>query len=159
GMRLVFVASGDGAQRLWVRSFSAGTTLPLPGTEEAEYPFWSADSRSIGFFAGGKLKRIDFSGGPPQVIADAPTGRGGAWNAEGTILFAPTPSAALWRVPASGGSPPVQVTQVDLDHFGGHRFPQFLPDGRHFLFLAQGRAEEQGIFLGSLDSKDVTRLT
>jgi eukaryotic-like serine/threonine-protein kinase len=158
GTRLVFVGSGDGAQRLWVRSLDAVTALPMAGTEEAEYPFWSADSRSIGFFAGGKLKRIDLSGGPPQTLANAPTGRGGAWNAEGTILFAPTNASALWRVPASGGDP-LQVTQLDLPHHGSHRLPQFLPDGRHFLLFAQGPAEEQGIFLASLDNKDVTRLT
>src|SRR5262249_28824194 len=158
GMRLVFVASGDGAQRLWVRSLDAMTAVPMAGTEEAEFPFWSADSRSIGFFAGGKLKRIDLSGGPPQTVADAPTGRGGAWNAEGTILFAPTNASPLWRVSASDGTTPIQVTQLDLPHHGSHRLPQFLPDGRHFLFFAQGPAEEQGIFLGSLDNKDVTRL-
>jgi Tol biopolymer transport system component len=76
----------------------------------------------------------------------------------GTILFSPTGASPLWRVPASGGDS-IQVTQLDLAHYGSHRFPQFLPDGRHFIFFAQGRAEEQGIFLGSLDSKDMTRLT
>jgi serine/threonine protein kinase/Tol biopolymer transport system component len=156
--RLVFVSSGDGTQRLWLRSLGDAKAQPMAGTEEAEYPFWSADGRSIGFFAGGKLKRIDLSGGRPQTLADAPAGRGGAWNAEGTILFAPSNASPLWRVPASGGRS-LQVTQLDLPKLGSHRLPQFLPDGRHFLFFAQGRAEEQGIFLGSLDNKDVTRLT
>jgi serine/threonine protein kinase len=156
--RLVFVGSGDGVRRLWVRSLGDAKAQPMAGTEEAEYPFWSADGRSIGFFAGGKLKRNDLSGGPPQTLADAPAGRGGAWNGEGTILFAPTNASPLWRVSASGG-PSLQVTQLDLPNLGSHRLPQFLPDGRHFLFFAQGRAEHQGIFLGSLDAKDVTRLT
>src|SRR5439155_21639369 len=86
----------------------------------------SPDSRSIGFFAGSKLKRLDIGAGPPQVLADAPAGRGGAWNSEGTILFAQTTTSPLWRVPASGGSP-VQVTKLDLPRQGSHRFPQFLP--------------------------------
>jgi serine/threonine protein kinase/dipeptidyl aminopeptidase/acylaminoacyl peptidase len=158
GLQLAFVASGDGAQRLWVRSLGVLTAVPLAGTEEAEFPFWSADGRSIGFFAGGKLKRVDLSGGPPQTLANAPVGRGGSWSGDGTILFSPTGASPLWRVPASGGDS-IQVTQLDLAHYGSHRFPQFLPDGRHFIFFAQGRAEEQGIFLGSLDSKDMTRLT
>jgi eukaryotic-like serine/threonine-protein kinase len=157
GRRLVFVASGDGGQRLWQRPLDAVTALPLEGTEGAEYPFWSPDSRAIGFFSAGKLKRLDITGGAPQIMADAPNGRGGAWNRDGTILFAPTNASELLRVSASGGEP-LPVTKLDPRQ-GSHRFPQFLPDGRRFLFFAQGNPEGQGIYLGSLDGTDTTRLT
>jgi len=158
GRRLVFVASGEGGPRLWQRPLDTVTALPLDGTEGAEYPFWSPDSRAIGFFAAGKLKRIDIAGGPPQIVADAPNGRGGAWSPDGAILFAPTNSSGLVRVPASGGEPQ-PVTTLDPPRVGSHRFPQFLPDGRRFLFFAQGNPEGQGIYLGSLDGTDTTRLT
>jgi serine/threonine protein kinase len=156
GRRLAFVASGDGQPRLWVRPLNTGTSQPLAGTEGAEYPFWSPDSRSIGFFAGGKLKGIDISGGPPQAVADAPAGRGGAWNRDGTILFAPTNAGALSRVSAAGGEP-VSVTRT-APGGSSHRFPQFLPDGRRFLFFVQGSLNTQGIYLGSLDGGEPRRL-
>ena len=120
GMRLVFVASGTGSQQLWLRTLNTATAQPLAGTEGAEYPFWSPDSRSVGFFAGSKLKRLKIGVGPPEILADAPTGRGGTWSGDGTILFAPTNASPLWRVPASGGSPPVQVTKLDLPRTGSH---------------------------------------
>jgi len=158
GRRLVFVASGDGGQRLWQRPLDAVTALPLEGTEGAEHPFWSPDSRAIGFFASGKLKRMDIAGGPPQIVADAPNGRGGAWNRDGTILFAPTGASGLVRVPASGGEA-LPVTKLDPPRHFSHRLPQFLPDGRRFLFFAKGTPEGQGIYLGSLDGTDTRRLT
>jgi Tol biopolymer transport system component/predicted Ser/Thr protein kinase len=158
GRQFVFVASGDGAQRLWLRPLDAATARPLAGTEGAEYPFWSPDSHSIGFFASGKLKRVDIGGGPPQSVTDAPTGRGGTWNRDGTILFAPTNEGPLWRVSAVGGQP-VQVTKLDSPRQASHRFPQFLQDGRHFLFFSQGNVEGQGIQLGSLDAGETQRLT
>src|SRR5262249_51593715 len=89
GMRLAFVANDNGAQRLWVRPMNAATARPLSGTDGADFPFWSPDSRSVGFFAGGKLKRVEVDGGPPQILADALNGSGGAWNHDGVILFAP----------------------------------------------------------------------
>ena len=158
GRHLVFAASGEGGQRLWHRPLDAVTALLLDGTEGAEYPFWSPDSRAIGFFASSKLKRMDIAGGPPQIVADAPNGRGGAWNRDGTILFAPGNASALMRVPTSGGEPQ-PVTKVDPPRQAGHRLPQFLPDGRRFLFFAQGNSEGQGIYIGSLDSADTKRLT
>jgi serine/threonine protein kinase/Tol biopolymer transport system component len=158
GSRLVLVASAGGVQQLWLRSLATTTAQPLSGTVGAEYPFWSPDSRSIGFFAGGKLKRTDLFGGPPQIVADAAGGRGGAWNDDGTILFAPTNASPLFRVAAAGG-PPVVVTKLDLPRQGSHRFPQFLPDNRHFLFFSQGNPAGQGIYLGSLDGSEATRLT
>ena len=156
GRQVVFVASGDGSQKLWVRPLEAGSSRPLAGTDGAEFPFWSADNRSIGFFASGKLKRVDASGGPSQVIADAAAGRGGTWNAEGTIVFAPSNAGPLFRVAASGGQP-VAVTTLASQR-GSNRFPQFLPDGDHFLFFTQG-TDAQGIYLGSLTRMESHRLT
>jgi len=133
GRYIVFVASGDGPQRLWLRALDKPDTQPLPGTEGAQYPFWSPDSHAIAFTAAGKLKRIDIAGGSPQVLANTNSTRGGAWNRDGTILFSAT-LGPLFRVSASGGEP-VGATQLDKQTFD-HRFPQFLPDGRHFLFYA-----------------------
>jgi Tol biopolymer transport system component len=158
GTRLVFVASGDGPQRLWLRPLNRTDAQPLAGTEGAEYPFWSPDNRSIGFFASGKLYRIDIGGGAPQALANAPAGRGGAWNADGTIVFAPGTNTPLFRVPASGG---VDVAVMKLGRGQiSHRFPQFLPNGRHFLFVSLGSEEgAYGIFSGSLDGGDAKRIT
>ena len=111
GRQLVFVASGDGRPRLWLRPLDKTTAQPLAGTEGASYPFWSPDSRSVGFFADGKLKRIDLGGGSPQALTDA-TARGGTWSADGVILFARTIGGPLFRVPASGGEA-VAVTKLD----------------------------------------------
>ena len=155
GRQIVFVASGDGASRLWLRSLAATTAQPLAGTEGAAYPFWSPDSRSLGFFADGKLKRLDIGGGAPQTLATAGS-RGGTWNADGVILFTPSVSGPLFRVPASGGQ---AVAVTKLDRQTSHRFPFFLPDGRQFVFLAQGTPETAGIYLGSLDSAETHRLT
>ena len=137
GRRLAFVAAGsDKQQRLWVRQLSAATAQPLEGTEGAMFPFWSPDSRSLGFFANGNLNRIDAAGGPAVAIAEAPAGRGGAWSSDGTILYTPGTSAPIYRVAASGGTPQ-PVTNLNSARLETtHRYPQFLPDGKHFLFLA-----------------------
>ena len=156
GKQIVFVASGDSAQRLWVRSLNSATSRPLAGTDGGEFPFWSADNRSIGFFAGGKLKRMDLEGVTPQLLADAPAGRGGTWSDDGTILFAQSAVGPLFRVPAAGGKP-IQVTSVD-SRVGSHRLPQFLPDGQHFLFFVVGSQDVKGIYLGSLSNMQTTRL-
>jgi len=154
---VVFVASGNGPQRLWLRALDRTDAQPLEGTEGAELPFWSADSRSIGFFASGRLNRIDLGGGPAQALANAPQGRGGTWNADGVILFGPTSLSPIFRVAASGGDASA-VTQLDSLR-GSHRYPQFLPDGRHFLFYLQGIPEKSGIYLASLDGGEPKRLT
>jgi Tol biopolymer transport system component len=104
----VFSGAVEGRNQLLLRSLDSVTAQPLSGTEGGLYPFWSPDSRWIGFFADGKLKRIDIAGGTAQTIADAATGRGGSWNREDIILFAPTNVGGLYRVSASGG----QVTEV-----------------------------------------------
>jgi Tol biopolymer transport system component len=161
GRQLAFVATAEGAPRLWVRPLDQVTARPLAGTEGASYPFWAPDGRAIGFFADGKLKRIDLGSGDPQVLADAPSGRGGTWNRDGVIVFAPIGVAGgvspLMRVMATGGAP-VAVTRVAADQ-GSHRWPQFLPDGRHFLFLvAFGRPGTEGVYMGTLDGGEPMRV-
>ena len=161
GTLLVFAALGpDGKQRLWQRPLEATTSQPLPGTEDASYPFWSPDSRFIGFFAEGKLKTLGVTGGPAQVLCDAPDGRSGSWNREGTIIFSPSFNGPLFRV-STGGGTPVQVTELDPSREEiSHRWAQFLPDGRHFLFFVRTRQQAavggaySGEYIGSLDSRE-----
>jgi Tol biopolymer transport system component len=152
GSQIVFAATADGVSRLWRRALDQTTAQPLPGTEGATNPFWAPDSRSIGFFADGRLKRLDLAGGPPQDLAEAPDNRGGTWSRDGVILFAPGIGGGLRRVPAKGGT--VAVVPGD-----GGRFPAFLPDGRRFVFfLGPTSPDRQGIYLGSLDAPDARRL-
>jgi Tol biopolymer transport system component len=156
GRRLAFVAAdSSGKPRLWIRQLDSLTPQPLPETDEAGYPFWSPDSRFIGFFAGGKLKKIDVSGGSPQTVCDARLGRGGTWNRDGVIVFAPGTRSALYRVSAAGGEP-APLTTLDQASESSHRWPQFLPDGRHYLYLS--RQEKSGIYAGSIDSKETRRI-
>jgi Tol biopolymer transport system component len=158
GRQLVFVASVDGTSRLWLRSLAVTTAQPLAGTEGAAYPFWSPDSRSVAFFAGGKLMRLDLGSGRPQTLADAAP-QGGTWNADGVIVFARSLQTPLSRVSASGGEV-VAVTTLGRQQTS-HRFPFFLPDGRHFLFqaVAVGDQDKREIHLGALGSADARRLT
>jgi Tol biopolymer transport system component len=145
----------EGTEQLWIRQLDSEGARPLPGTENALLPFWSADSRSLGFFANGKLKRIDLAGGPAQSLADASSGRGGAWNSEGTIVFNASSSGRLSRISRDGTSG--VATQLQKDQ-GSHRYPQFLPDGRHFLYFALGKPEVSGVYVGSLDSIESKRI-
>lgn len=157
GTKWAFVAiSKDNTRQLWVRALDSVTAQPLNGTDEASFPFWSPDSRYIGFFAGGKLRRIEASGGPAQTLCDAVNGRGGTWNRDGVILFAPAGSGGLSRVADTGGVP-VEVTTLDQKSGEvSHRWPWFLPDGKHFLFqaLRGGGENQRGIYVGSLDSAE-----
>jgi eukaryotic-like serine/threonine-protein kinase len=153
GSRLVLNAQGeDGKVSLWVRPLNSLTAQELAGTEDGFLPFWSADGKWIGFFAQGKLKKIPASGGPVQELCDAPQGRGGSWNSNGDIVFAPAISSPLFRISANGGVP-TKVTELDAT-LGEttHRWPEFLPDGEHFLYLARQLAENKpaGIFVASL---------
>jgi Tol biopolymer transport system component len=154
GRRIVFSAtSNDGKSQLWVRPLDALAAQPLPGTDGGRPWFWSPDSRAIGFNADGKLKKIDAAGGPPLTVADAPAMRGGSWSPEGVIVFAPTGTGPLMRVAAAGGilSP---VTKFDHGE-NTHRFPWFLPDGRHFLFSAGATgSDHRTVRIGSLDSTE-----
>jgi serine/threonine protein kinase len=155
GRQIVFVASGEGVSRLWLRSLDKSTAQPLAGTEGAIYSFWSPDSRSIAFFAGSKLKRLDIGHGSPQTLTDA-TPRGGTWSPDSIILFEPSLGSPLFRIPASGGAA-VVVTKLEMQT--AHKYSKFLPGGRQFLFYAQGTPETGGIYLGSIDAPEVKRLT
>lgn len=160
GRTLVFAAKEEGGQpHLWVRELDSDDARPLPGTEGATYPFWSPDSRTIGFFADEKLKKIDASGGPVLTLCTAENGKGGTWNRDGVILFAPLHNSAIHRVPAAGGES-TPVTAVDtLSEQLSHRHPHFLPDGNTFLYLARSYAPEEpdAIMIGSLE-EDEARL-
>ncbi|MGH9315540.1 MAG: protein kinase domain-containing protein, partial [Thermoanaerobaculia bacterium] len=160
GTRVAFVAAGaDGRNVLWIRPLDSLEARPLPGTERAFSPFWSPDGRFLAFFAEGKLKKVEASGGPPQTLCDARLGRGGTWNRDDIIVFAPEPTEGLYRVLATGGQP-AALTKLDPSRQeNSHRWPTFLPDGRHFLYFARSpQAESRAIYLGSLESKETRRL-
>jgi len=145
GRRIAFVTVDESGKRmLWVRPLDALSAQPLAGTENAVSPFWSPDSRFLGFFSSGKLRRIDANGGPPQALCDAPDARGGAWGRAGTILFAPSPDSPIYKVSSAGGAP-VKATELDAKRGEtSHRHPYFLPDGDHFLFLSTGGSVASG---------------
>ncbi|MDO8677505.1 MAG: protein kinase [Acidobacteriota bacterium] len=145
----------QGIFKLALRRFDRLTGATLPGTDAALHPFWSADGRHIGFFADGKLKRVDLLGAAPQSLADATLGRGGSWNRDGVILFTPDTNGPLFRIPATGGKP-VQVSELNRSRAEtAHRFPRFLPDGIHFLYWVESaNLEQAGIYVGSLNSQD-----
>jgi serine/threonine protein kinase/Tol biopolymer transport system component len=159
GRTVVMVAYTQQATNymLWTYEVGGHRTNSLDGTQGVTYPFWSPDGKFIGFFADGKLKKVEVSGGRPEVLCDAPNGRGGAWNRDGVILFTPEAVGGLFRVSSSGGSP-VEMTKPDMSRFEqSHRWPVFLPDGRHFLYLGAnfgGKTEYNAIFIGSLDSQE-----
>jgi serine/threonine protein kinase/Tol biopolymer transport system component len=159
GSRIAFVANQNRVPMLWVRSLDAVENRVLPGTEGASFPFWAPDGRSLGFFADGKLKRTDIDGGRPLVVADALAGRGGTWNRDGVILFSPGVSNPIMRVSTRGG-PAEALTETDVDGTGpDHRWPQFLPDGKRFLFSSTlGAPETRGIYIGSLDKTPYVRV-
>jgi eukaryotic-like serine/threonine-protein kinase len=142
---------------IWIYELGSSDARSLANTEGATYPFWSPDSRSLAFFADGRLKKLELSGGPVQTICDAPAGRGGSWNKNGVIVFAPEVTVGLHRVSASGGTP-TQISNPDRNRGeDGHRWPMFLPDGKHFLYMAanfSGRKGVNAIFVGSLDSDE-----
>jgi eukaryotic-like serine/threonine-protein kinase len=159
GRHLAFVTSESGSKKqLWVRPLESLLAKPLPGTADATYPFWSPDSRFVGFFADGKLKKIEVAGGPALSICDAPDARGGSWNRDGTILFEPSFREPIHRVSANGGKS-VPVTKLDSSRSETtHRWPTFLPDGRRFLFFSGSHStgtesELDAIFVGSLDGE------
>jgi serine/threonine protein kinase/Tol biopolymer transport system component len=158
GQQIVFVATFEGQPRLWLRSLDSAVPRPLSGTENAMFPFWSPDNRSIGFFADYKLKRIDTVSGAVETLAPAHAGRGGSWNADGVIVYAPGASAAIFRIPATGGEP-VAVTRFKPGQQWSHRFPRFLADGQHFTFYAQGSPETKGLYAGRIDGSEPVRLS
>ena len=160
GRRLAFVAARKrAASQLWIRPLDGVEAQPLPGTEGASFPFWSPDSRVIAFFAGGKLKKIETTGGVPQVLCNAAAGRGGTWNPDGIIVFTGQANSPMSRISASGGVV-TAATKFDPDQAVINQFwPQFLPDGRHFLYYQRSsKPGYQGVYVTALDSSSSTRI-
>ena len=155
GTHVAFCARINDISSLWVQSLDGGAARKLDGTEKASDPFWSPDGTFIGFFANGKLKKIPSAGGAATVLADATNPHGGSWSRDNVILYAPEIRGGLWRINAAGGTPQ-RATQLDYSKHTTHRWPSFLPDGRHFLYYATnhlgGRAELNGIYFASLES-------
>jgi Tol biopolymer transport system component len=155
GRQIVFVATSNGKPHLWIRRLDSTTARPLSGTESAYYPFWAPDSRSLAFFAEGRLKRIDLDAGSVQTLATATAGRSGDWADDGVIYFAPQ-AGPTYRIPAAGGQRAALSTFAASPNNG--RFPRLLPDGRHFLFYALGTPNIQGVYVGRLDAPESRRL-
>jgi Tol biopolymer transport system component len=154
GSRIAFTTQAeDGEVQLFVRRLDSPEAVALTGTEGAQYPFWSPDSRWIGFFTGrdGTLKKIDTSGGPPITLCPASNGKGGSWSEDGVIVLAPKAADPIQRVSAAGGEP-TNITEIDGSRHNSHRHPRFLPDGRHFLYFARGLSDIQSsVMVGSVD--------
>ena len=159
GTKIVFRAATGGRDALWIRSLARNDARPLTGTQSAQYPFWAPDSRRLGFFAQGKLRTLDTAAGLPQVIADAPNGRGGSWGDDDVILFAPTGGSTIFRIAASGGTTQA-VTQLATDRAeNAHYWPQILPGSRRFLyFVRSAQPENNGIYVAAIDGSGATRL-
>jgi len=161
GSAIVYVATvaAHPEPQLWLRQIDQQTEYPIDGTDNARYPFWSPDSRSIGFFAGMRLKRVDLADGTVKDLAEAPYGRGGTWNRSGVILFARHNNSTIFRIPERGGSP-VAVTRLDAQRREtDHRWPQFLADGDRFVFWARSKQfSTEAIYQGSLSQPAVTRI-
>ncbi len=158
GDKIAFVArSSNSSKALWVRSLDSLTANRLEGTEGAAHPFWSPDGKSIGFFTPTKLNRIAASGGSVIALADVSNPRGGTWSKDDVIVYTPNFRSALMQVSANGGTPS-PATVLDLQKHTTHRWPSFLPDGKHFLYLAMnhsgGQREQNGIYFASLDGKE-----
>jgi serine/threonine protein kinase/Tol biopolymer transport system component len=169
GHRLVFTATdGAGVSTLWLRPLDAVTAQPINETRGASYPFWSPDGRSIGFFADRMLKIAELATGSVRVVCEAGRGGGGTWNADGIIVFAPDSGvpgpSGLMRVPAAGGDPK-PLTKLPDGLAGLHTWPQFLPDGRHYLYTriefadaATATAASMAVYAGSLDERETTQV-
>jgi serine/threonine protein kinase len=149
GRTIAFVATAEGQSRLWLRSLESGSERAVKGTDSAESPFWSPDSRSIGFFADGKLNRLDVDGGTVRSLTAAPGGQSGTWNRDDVILFASLGSP-IARVPAAGGEP---VALSGLAQQGSDFSPHFLPDGHRFLYYVRGGPDTRGVYVGQLDAR------
>jgi eukaryotic-like serine/threonine-protein kinase len=150
----------EGKARIWIRPLNSLTAQPLVGTDGGVRPFWSPDSRFVGFMADGVLKKVDVSGGPPTKVCDAPGGSDGTWSREGVILFDGTGSDPIYRVSAAGGT---RAVAVDLDTAKKETsvgWPQFLPDGKHFIYLVTGEKQEDSAYwIGSIGSAEKKMLS
>jgi eukaryotic-like serine/threonine-protein kinase len=161
GRTVAVVGHRESARKDVISLYDVGSpdARSLADSEGATFPFWAPDGKFLAFFADGKLKKMDIAGGPAQTLCDAPSGRGGTWNKQGVIVFAPSGMllSGLYRIPASGGTPtPISTPDANRGE-NTHRWPMFLPDGRHFLYLAAnvtGASDPNGIFMGLLDSNE-----
>jgi len=156
GRQLVVAPTFEGQAALWLRRVDSLMGRTLPGTEGGYLPFWSPDGQSVAFFADKKLKRINLESESVEIVCDVGIGRGGAWQPDGTILFAPSVTSPLFRVSAGGGQP-VAVTKLEAGQTD-HRMPVLLPDGAHFLFYARGSAQARGVYVARLDGSEARRL-
>ncbi len=159
GTMMVFAATGaDGKSTLWVRAMNSLETRALPETAGAVFPFWSPDSNSVGFFADGKLKAIDLNGSSVQIIANAQLGRGGAWGADGVIVFSAGPTSPLLRAHTNGAGSTTAILKIDSTQHTSHRWPFFLPDGKHFIYSAihhdPSKSANNGIYYATPDGKE-----
>ncbi len=157
GTHLAFIAQTDGRNSLWLRSLDRLDATPVRGTDDAYFPFWSPDGTAVAFFMQGKLWRTDLNGGSPTPICDAPEARGGSWGSGNVIVFTPSFGGPIFQVPAAGGKPKAVTSVSVVSSTISDRWPSFLPDGKHFLFLHSpyGNAADQNeVHLGSLDGGD-----
>jgi Tol biopolymer transport system component len=159
GRHVAFAADADGKRLIWVRSLDSLEARSLAGTDGVLRPFWSPDSKMLAFMAGGVLKKVDISGGPPQTVAEAANGADGSWGQDGVIIFDGRSADPIWRVPAAGGKKQPIAFGQDKEESGtlGAGWPEFLPDGKHFLFTL-GDTAEMKLTVGSLDSKETKTL-
>jgi eukaryotic-like serine/threonine-protein kinase len=144
---------------IWIYEMGSQDARPLADTEGASFPFWSPDGKSLGFFADGKLKKLDLDGGPAQTLCDAPSGRGGTWNKDGVIVFTPRGQlgGGLYRISASGGTPTLVSAPDASRGEQSHRWPMFLPDGKHYLYMTfdvRLNSEADAIYVGAIDSNE-----
>jgi eukaryotic-like serine/threonine-protein kinase len=158
GRQIVYQAANEGKPQLWLRSLASETAEPVEGTVNGRYPFWAPDSRAFGFVSGSEVKRFDIESGLLRKIANVADGydRGATWNSDGIILFSPNSTGPLYRVSAAGGNA-VEATTL-LPKQSSHRYPHFLPDGHHFVFLVNGEGGNQDVYRGSLDSPEIQRV-
>jgi hypothetical protein len=156
GRYLAAATAFEGRPPIWLRPIDSTTGRMLPGTEGATFPFWSPDGKSIGFFAERKLKRIELDGEAVSIVTDVQVARGGMWQPDDTILFAPNATGPLFRVRASGGTA-VAATHLEPGQ-NDHRAPFLLPDGRHFLYYSRGTAQVRGVYVARLDGSESRRL-
>jgi eukaryotic-like serine/threonine-protein kinase len=156
GQQLLAAPTAANPTPLWLRPLSSTSGRTLPGTEGASFPFWSPDGKSIGFFADNKLKRFDVDSQAVSILADAPNARGGAWHADGTILFAPRPVGPLSRISASGGEPTI-LTRLEEGQ-NDHRAPFILPGGQRFLYYSRGKPQVRGVWVARVDGSEPRRL-
>jgi serine/threonine protein kinase len=159
GLRVVFAASSEGKTQLWVRDLDSPSPWAVAGTDGAFDPFWSPDNNEVAFFANGKLKKVKLLGGPAMILCNALQGRGGSWSRNGVIVFAPNTADALYRVPAQGGNPePVTALDPSAGEVS-HRWPWFLPDGRHFLYTSRNsEPSRNALYAGDMESKQRQRI-